>query len=238
LLTLFTRETIAHWGTRMAEADTINEFIKSYHEGWFGLRLNDKQLVPSHITETRQKAEGYVALRYIPKAGSSQELSHDLNWISEKEKLERGYPDLGMIKIGHTVGYMKTRPYRQFKKGYVPANVELFVPNYTEIRKQFPRFVVSSSNREVIWQVFNREWWHPLEAIRLMDEGEGVGYPVSHNFGLYCRADVDNILILRKNRDIGVYTGGRFEIFKGSEMFKEEFTRETKVECFTCDNNR
>lgn len=214
----------------MSNADTLSEFMKSYIDGWVGLK-QDKIIIPCRIAKDLETPtpNGHIVFRYLTSK-EGKELSKDLNWVTDRNNLIRGYPDLGMVKVGPTVSYLKTRPFRQFKKGYVPANVEMFIPNVAEIRKVFPRFIVSSASREVVWQVFNREYWHPTEAIRLMDAGEGVGYPISQNFALYCRADIANILLLHKNRDIGVYDGD-FKLFKASSMFKEQFTRETTVEC-------
>jgi hypothetical protein len=216
----------------MSNADTLAEFVKSFSDGYFGLRIGDN-IFPAKLAERPNTARENLALSYIP-ANGKQPLSRDINWQTERDMLIRGYPDLGCIKVSQTVGYLKTRPARQFKKGYVTANVELFVPNATEIKKSFPRFVASASSKSVVWQIFNREYWTPAEAVRLMDAGEGAGYPLSPHFGLYMRADTPNLLILHKNKDVGVYRDGRFELFDKFDLLKEQFTRETKTEVHVC----
>lgn len=209
-------------------ADIISEFQKSFSDGWFGLKQGG-ELFPAQVA-SRTAAKEVLPVKYIAnKSGST--LSKDVLWQTERDSLVRGYPTLGCVKIGPTVGYLKVRPQKQYKKGYVPSNVELFVPNYTQIRRSFPKFVATASSKEVVWQIFNREFFHPERAVQLMEEFEGVGYPLSYNFGLYCDSEHENLMILYKNRVIGVYKDKQFELFKGFALLKEQFERETKVTC-------
>lgn len=212
-------------------ADTMGEFLKSYAEGWFGLKVG-QGIVPAKITPRTASSE-VLTLQYLTNKGKST-LSKDLVWHGERDLLVRGYPDLGCVKVGPTVGYLRVRPAKQFKKGFVSSNVELFVPNQSQIKKVFPRFVASTTNKELIWQVFDREYFHPLRAVELMDEGEGVGYPLSKNFGLYCDSNHPNLLILYKNRSIGAYKDKTFQLFQTFKDFKEQFQRETAVEAVIC----
>jgi hypothetical protein len=209
-----------------ASADTIEEFQKSYADSYFGLRIKDK-VFPAKI---KAVSRNVLTCTYTA-AKSGGTLSHEIDWLTGRDILDRDYPDLGCVKIGPTVGYMSVRPYRQFKKGYVPDNAEIMVPNKQQIRKVLPRFVPSTSHKDVVWAVYNPEYWHPDEARRLFSVGEGVGYPLSINFSLYLNSDVPNPLIGYKTRSIGVYNESkrRYELFKGMEIFKEQFERETKV---------
>ena len=209
-------------------ADIIGEFQKSFAEGWFGLKLNGN-VFPAQVA-TRTAAKEVLPIKYIANKGGST-LSRDVIWQTERESVLRAYPLLGCLKIGPTCGYLKVRPQKQYKKGYVPSNVELFIPNQSQIKRSFPKFVATPSQKEVVWQVFNREFFHPDRAVQLMDEGEGVGYPLSYNFGLYCDSEHTNPMILYKNRTIGAYTGKEYELFKGFDLLKDQFERETKVTC-------
>lgn len=215
----------------MSDADTLQEFQKSYGEGWFGLKVGG-EVFPAKIV-SRSASKESLTLSYLANKGGAT-LSKDVPWVGGREALVRGYPDLGCIKVGPTVGYLKTRPTKQFKKGYVSANVELFVPNHTQIRKVFPKFASSPGNKELVWQVFRREYWTPAQAVRDLDAGEGVGYPLSPCFGLYASAECENLLILYRNKSVGVYKNNKFELFNGFSILKEQFQRETKVECAIC----
>lgn len=217
----------------MTQADTMPEFIKSYNEGFFGLKLKGS-ILPAKIVPIREAARNVLCLSYMATKDGKY-LSHDLNWESSREDLIRDYPDLGCLKVGPTVGYLSVRPARQYKKGYVPANVQIYVPNQSQIRKVFPRFIATSNSKDVVWQVFNREYWEAKEAVRLMDEGEGVGFPLSKNFGLYCHAEQPHLILIHKTHDVGVYNkDGQFELFKHFGHLKEQLARETNVEARVC----
>jgi hypothetical protein len=215
----------------MADADTKEEFIKSFQEGHFGLKIKD-EIFPARIAGTRNVSRNILPLSYMATKDGKY-LSFDLDWTTQREMLIRDYPDLGCVKMGPTVGYLSTHPKRQFKKGYVPANVGAMIPNQTQIRRIFSRFIASSGSKDVIWQVFRRERWEPKEAIRLMDEGDGVGYPLSKDFGVYLNADLPNPLILCKTHDVGVFDG-EFKLFKNFSFLAEQFERQTETKIGVC----
>lgn len=219
----------------MSDADTMEEFSKSYSDSIFGIRMKEG-VFPCFIAPRSEVGKGSIPLIYYTGPGKGEQRSHDLNWVAERDTLVREFPFLGCFKVGPTVGYLRVNPLKQYKKGYFTSNVEVFCPNTSEVRKVFPRFVPSSGLKEVVWQVYRREFFHPLRAVELIEEGEGVGYPLSSNFGLYIRADSPNPIILHKSRDAGVYKKGVFELFKPYELLKEQFARETKVECKVCQS--
>lgn len=213
----------------MSDADTLPEFVKSYSEGFFGLKMKS-DVVPCKIAikDTPIKTD-VLALQYMVSSNGKY-LSHEMNWLASRTDIQRGYPDLGCVKIGPTMGYLSVRPFRQFKKGYVPANAVIYVPNQSQIRKVMPRFIASTASKEVIWQVFNREYWELARALELMEEGEGVGYPLSQNFGVYLHSEHVNPLIICKNHDAGVVKGERVELFKNFSHLREQLLRETELE--------
>lgn len=216
----------------MADADIKEEFTKSFSDGWFGLKIKD-DIFPAKLSLNREVGRNTLPLQYMAtKEGKF--LSYDLDWTSQRDQLIRDYPDLGCVKVGQTVGYLSVRPQRQYKKGFVPNNVSVFAPNQTQIRKVFPRFIASSGDKGVVWQVFNRERWEPKEAVRLLDEGEGVGYPLSKDFGLYCHSELPNLILLCKTHDVGVYKDGKFQLFKNFKHLAEQFQRQTDTEAVVC----
>lgn len=217
----------------MADADTQDEFIKSYNEGYFGIKLEGK-VFPCRVDRSREATKRTILpLRYlINKDG--KELSKDVDWVAERDALIRGYPDLGCIKVGPTLAYLSVRPLRQYKKGYVSDNVNVHIPNQFQIRRIFPRFIATPASKEVVWQVFNREYWELAKAVELLDTGEGAGYPLSQNFGIYLHSDHPNPIILCKNHDAGVFKNGKVEFFKNYSVLKEQFQRETGEEAGVC----
>jgi hypothetical protein len=216
----------------MTDADTQEEFVKSYADGFFGVKIDGK-VYPSRVVKDRVTKRTVLPIRYMcDKEG--KELSMDVDWVAGRGTILRGYPDLGCIKVGPTLAYLSVRPLRQYKKGYVPDNVLLHIPNQYQIRKVLPRFIATSSSKEVVWQVFNREYWELAAAVALLDKSEGVGYPLSQNFGIYLHSDHPNPIILCKNHDAGVYKDGKVELFKNFGVWKEQFQRETGVEANVC----
>lgn len=211
-------------------ADTIEEFLKSFKEGFFGLRIGE-ELYPARLAD-RVSGRGVIPLQYmVNDKGSFQ--SHDVTWETQRENIIRGYPDLGYFKVGPTCGYVRTRPYRQYQKGYVPSNVEVFIPNLTQIRMVFPRFIATGNSKELVWQIYNRQLWHPDAALKALADGEGAGYPLSNNFAVYLNSGAEVPILCMKNRDVGVVnSAGKYELFKKFADLKEQFQRETTVEAY------
>jgi hypothetical protein len=216
----------------MSQADTLDEFRKSFSDGWFGIKINGK-VYPAVIDQNKigETDRGVLPVKYIPIKTTQSTLSAEIKWDTERDRLLRAYPSLGCVKAGQTVGYLRVRPLRQYQKGYVYSNADLYVPNLSQIKKFFPRQSTSTGSREIVWQLWNREYWHPMAAVELMDSGEGVGYPLSQNFGLYCNSELPHLIIMHKNHDVGAYKDGQFELFNKFGLLKEQFTRETTVAC-------
>lgn len=218
----------------MAEADVIEEFIKSYNGAYFGLRIDGKVYPAMLSQERRADRAGVLALSYFPTKEGKSKKSYDLDWISGRDNLVRGFPDLGNLKIGQTYAYVSVRPQRQWKKGYVPENVELYIPNIQQIQKVWPRYYVSSTSRGLIWQIYNREFWHPKAAIEALEKGENLGYPLSQHFGVYITDNNVSPIITHKKVDIGVYSENKFQLFPAYGVYVEQFKRETTEECVVC----
>lgn len=211
-----------------AKADVIEEFMKSYSSSWFGVKnILGTGVVPCQLAKDRTAAKGMLPVTYMVSSEGKM-LSHDLKWDTERNNIVRGYPTLGAVKAGPTVGYISVKPRRQFKKGYVPENVDMHVPNSTDIRKLFPRMLISPASRRVVWQIFNRTYWKPQEAISLINDGEGVGYPLSAHFSVYIGENWDSPMLLHNAQIVGAHRDGVFKLLPEYKIYKEQFERETK----------
>lgn len=213
----------------MSKADTIQEFVRSYNGSWVGLRIGDK-IFPAALNSGRLVTPEHLGLKYNTNPEGAQ-LQRDINWLTDRDSILRDFPDLGMIQIGATIGYLSTKPYRQWHKGYYPQHVKVWVPNLDDIRALKPEVRFASSHPYVLWQVYNREFWHPTEAVRLLGLGEGVGYPLSRNFGVYTKMDFENPLICYKGSTIGAYEGSEgWVLFDNFKQYTTQFKRETQME--------
>lgn len=211
-----------------AKADVIEEFARSFSSSWFGVKgLVGSGVVPCILAKDRQVAKGFLAIGYMVGADGKM-LSHDLKWDTERQHIIRDYPTLGALKAGPTVGYLSVKPRRQFKKGYVPENVDMYVPNAADIRKLFPRLLVSPTSKRVVWQVFNRNYWSPRDAIGLINDGEGVGYPLSAHFSVYIGDNWDSPMLLHNSTIVGAHRDGVFRLLPEYKIYREQFERETK----------
>lgn len=210
-----------------SKADTIEEFRRSYNGSWFGLRHNGK-VYPATLASNRQITPEHLGVKYHTTQEGAP-LQKDVNWASDRLNLLRDYPDLGMVKIGATVGYLSVDPLRQWHKGYYPPNIKVHVPNGPDIKQINPNVRFTPSHPYIVWQVYNREFWHPSEAIRLIGEGEGVGYPLSPNFSVCALKEFEYPVLCYKRKTIGNYNGG-WKLVDPYKIYKDQFRRETKVE--------
>lgn len=210
------------------DADKQEEFERSFGGSYFGFKHNGK-VFPAKLAVDRAKpAAGSMPMTYyLDQEGKS--LSYDLRWLTEREKLIRGYPTLGNIKVQNTFAYLSVRPSRQYRKGFAPENVTMVIPNLKDIQSKLPKFFVPKNSPKVAWRVFNEEYWHPALAAALMDQGEELGYPLSKNFATYISAAWETPLISYKGQDVGNYERGDWRLFQNFVHLKEQFQRETGV---------
>lgn len=216
-----------------AKADVLEEFSRSFSTSWFAVKDGGfgtpGTTIPCQLAKDRGAvAKGYLALSYmVDRTGKM--LSADLRWETHRQCIIRDYPTLGAVKAGPTVGYLSVKPRRQFKKGYVAENIDMHVPNQADIRKLFPRMLITSPGaKRVVWQVFNRDLWSPKDAIALIEEGEGIGYPLSEHFSVYIGDSWDSPMLLHNTSVIGAYRDKVFRLLPEYKIYREQFERETK----------
>lgn len=214
-------------------ADTLNEFVRSYERSWVGMRGENGRVYPARINFGAFDAStGVLKLKRISDPDKPEEES-ELVWKQDRMTLVRDMPDLGMISLGPTIGYLSTKPARHWHKGYYPNNVLLHIHNLPDISAVEKLATFHTKLPKVLWQVYNREYWHPKEAIRLIEEGEGVGYPLSKHFGVYLQKDVEHPLIAYKKELAGVYSKeGNWVFLDRFKPCVEQFKRETNVEAY------
>lgn len=212
------------------KADTAEEFCKSFDGSWFGLRLGEK-VYPAVLTGLQTK--GTVGIQYFTAPyGSTEGIKQTLSlkWEDRDKHLVRDYPNLGAVKFGPTVAYLSVKPRRQWKKGYYASNISMTVPNEALVKKEIPNIRLMTNNRDLVWQVYNRELFNPWYALDCLNKGEGLGYPLSRHFGLYitdsCR---DPVISYKHSGSAGVFQGGKFKLLANFRHLKELFSRETKT---------
>lgn len=217
-----------------AKADVIEEFAKSFSSSWFAVKgLVPGALAPAHISKDRAAAGGHLPITFI-SGPSGLTLSHDLRWDTGRDQIIRDFPTLGAVKAGPTVCYMDVKPRRQFKKGYVPENVDFYVPNEASIKRHFPRIHIGKTSKRLIWHIFNRMYWGPHDAASLIADGEEIGCPLSNKFSLYVDESWDAPVLMREKQIVGVCREGNFLLLPEYEIFKEEFKRATKEQIEVC----
>lgn len=214
-----------------AKADIIEEFAKSFSSSWFGakdLGIGPAgMIIPCQVARDRMVPPGILPITYMAD-NTGRMLSYDVRWDIGRTNLIRTFPNLGAVKAGPTVAYLGVKPRRQFQKGYVPENIDCHIPNKEEIRKVFPRLLLGPNTKRLVWQVFNRTYWTPQAAIKLIEEGEGIGYPLSAHWSVYVSGQWEDPLLMRNNKIVGAYRDKRFKLLPDFLIYKDEFKRDTK----------
>lgn len=216
-----------------SKADTIEEFVRSYGKGsYVGVNIDPKSTTihPARIDVNHLAAiPGKIQLRYMVDA-SGKELSKEIDWIAERDVLIREYPKLGMLKVGPTIGYLSVKPLRQWKKGYYYENVQMHIPNKADLQTVRPRAMLTPASKTVVWHVYNREFWTVPKALELMEEGEGIGYPINYELGVYLRKDMEIPCVAYKNELVGSIDDNKVHVLHKYKLYSQQIERAFKME--------
>jgi hypothetical protein len=215
------------------KADTIEEFLKSFSKSYLAISLDSKSNIvhPARIDASKEVSKDSISFRYIVDREGKNELSTEVSWNSGRHTLIRDYPNLGMVKAGPSVGYLEVRPHRQWSKGYYAENVSLNVPNYRDVTSIKPNLMLNPYSRQVIWQIYNREFWTMQKALEEFEKGEHVGFPISSDVAVYLIKDIADPCVAYKNTMVGsVRDGKEIKLLHGFKIFKEHLERCTKME--------
>ncbi len=214
------------------KSDTVEEFLKSFGKSWLAVITDPKEGVvhPAKIDHKKTSSKGGVCFRYMVDKEGSKELSTEIDWTTGRDNLIRDYPDLGMLKVGPTVGYLEVRPYRQWSKGYFPDNATLHVMNQQDVLAARPRLLLSPYSKSVIWQIYNREYWTMKAALEELNKGENVGFPISRDVAVYLHTNIEDPCIAYKKTLMGTVQGNKIKMLHGFGIFREHIERVTKME--------
>jgi hypothetical protein len=211
------------------DIETEADLIRYYSHGWMGLNgIKDGKVLPF---SPRTNQHGLITGTLL-----NEELRTDVYGIRWSDLLIQGSfgrPDLGMLHNGPTVVFAAHKAVRNSARGHRNDKTTFHDFNMWDCREQLKGHLPcrSATRYDLIWEVFNPRY-EPLDkAIKILEDGEGAGVPISRNYALYVNKDSKHPLLAYKRWTIGFVPRAKSAILdENYREYAEDIEKNTGME--------
>lgn len=159
------------------DVETPDDFQLYYRGSIVGIP-NGQTLIPYVSAGIRD--EGIFS--FIPIAGRTDPVLN-MAFRDLRNMVSFSYPSLGMVNVGPTAYYTSMTAIRAAEKGFRAPRVTVISFNTWFLRNLIKP--IDSSSSELIYALYNKEYYEPREAIQLLESGDRVGCALSPLVSLF-----------------------------------------------------